>query len=51
MDEKTRRVYDRDLREMRKQMDLALELGSDFKPYTGQPLSKFVGQDPDGTGK
>ena len=46
MDEKTRRVYDRDLREMRKQMDLALELGSDFKPYTGQPLSKFVGQDP-----
>lgn len=46
MDEKTRRVYDKDLKEMRKQMDLAMELGADFKPYTGQPMSKFVGQDP-----
>lgn len=48
MDEKEREVYDRDLRELQKLANLAAADGSDFKPYTGQPLSKFVGSDPSG---
>ena len=48
MDEKEREVYDRDLRELQKLANLAAADGSDFKPYTGQPLSKFVGSDPRG---
>ena len=50
MDEKQREVYDRDLTELRRAQNLAGDDG-DFKPYTGQPLSKFVGSDPVETGK
>jgi ferredoxin len=48
MDETSREVYDRDLKELQKLANLAAADGSDFKPYTGQPLSAFVGSDPSG---
>lgn len=38
-------MYDRDLAELRFAESLAGDNG-DFKPYTGQPLSKTVGADP-----
>ena len=44
MDEDARKVYDRDLQELRQAE--ALAKGGEFKPYTGQPLSTYVGSDP-----
>jgi ferredoxin len=49
LDDVARELYDRDLAESRYAMALAGERANDeFKPYTGEALSKFVGSDPTG---
>jgi len=49
LDETKRELYDMDLAELRYAMALAGEAAErDFKPYTGEPLSVFKGEDPTG---
>lgn len=49
LDDVKRELYDRDLAELRYAMALAGERASeDFRPYTGEALSTFVGSDPTG---